>query len=103
MRILITLLLCIGFFFTIHNNTDKPLDCMLYWVNHPFKFNGAVNIYGGEHESGEKFEPFMEYYSGQYYVKWTVPRNKELKSVYGFIVTDNIKRVLITPEGATME
>ena len=99
MRILITLLLCMGFFITVHNTSNESSDCMLYRLGE----RGFAHVYGGEHDPGEKFKLSGEYSPGTYFTTWTTPRNEESKTTYGFIVGENIKRVFVTPEGALME
>lgn len=102
MNKLFAIVLIWGFFFTVHNNSSETQNCFLYWINHPFGFKSPANVHGGEYDPDEELTLYMEYHPGRYEVIWTIPRG-EIKTAYGFIVGETVKRVFVTPEGATME
>ena len=91
------LLISVGFFITVLNNTDVSRNCFLYWVDHPYHYNEPVNIHGGEYDPGESFTLSQEYKPGIYKAQWTIPRSNETKTY--FFVSHDRKKITLTPTG----
>lgn len=96
------ILICVGFFITIHNNTDRQLNCFLYWVDHPYQFNRPADLFGGEMDAGETFNISSERVPGTYLTHW-VDRHSDWENSQLFIVRDDKGRITITPNEVNQE
>ena len=101
MKQIIIFLLCLGFFVTFQNNTDKKMYYWLWWVSHPYDHVLPVNMAGGEIEAGESHILISEYKSGIYGVEWETA-TKDFTTMQ-FITTDKNKKVTLTPQEVFIE
>ena len=97
------ILLCFGFFITVHNDQAVKLNCYLYWENHPFKFNSPANVFGGEMDPHESIDLLMEYSAGKYLMFWMDRANPVWQQAFTFSTTSDTKRVTLKPYKVVIE
>ena len=52
------------------NPTDKKVEYLFYWIDHPFKQATPANMAGGELQPGESHQLEYKYKCGEYFVRW---------------------------------
>jgi len=98
LKTLITIILCLGFFITFHNTTDKKMHYWLWWVSHPFNYLSPVNLAGGELEAGKVNTLSHEYQAGDYIASWaSADYQDDYESDIKFITTEKTTIVTTKP------
>jgi len=85
-----------NFSITLENTFNKKMYYLVYWIDHPYKWQGPANMAGGELNALESIEIATQYKNGKYYVIWR--DEGEWQNKMPFNIGTDINQVTINPE-----
>jgi hypothetical protein len=85
-----------NFSIKLENTFDKKMYYMLYWIDHPYSWNGPANMAGGELNALESVEIPINYENGKYYVIWR--DDGEWRNKLRFNIVTDLNQITVNPE-----
>ena len=87
-----------NFSIKLENLFDKKMFYLLYWIDHPYSWNGPANMAGGELEGLASVDIPVHYDSGKYYIIWR--DTGQWKNKVQFNIDSDVSHITISPEKA---
>ncbi len=94
--VLVPCLAFANFYIKLENTFDKKMYYMLYWIDHPYSWNGPANMAGGELSALESVEIPINYENGKYYVIWR--DGGEWRNKLPFNIVTDFNQITVNPE-----
>ena len=85
-----------SFSIKLENTFEKKMYYMLYWIDHPYSWNGPANMAGGELKALESVEIPINYEKGKYYVIWRDAG--EWRNKLRFNIVTDLNQITVNPE-----